>query len=120
MSKPDSDQIAALEKAIVKKYGRPAVQNPKANWTDEKEKEYLEQLKEIEKRITQIEETLEKVNLNGFFISKKLLNKENDPRTCPECGVYSFDKRDDIYMRKFETCFNCYVKNVDGDKKNER
>lgn len=116
-NKPDSDQIAALEKAIEKKYGKEAVQNPKSNWTPEKEKEYLQQLKEIEKRLAQIEETLDKVNLNGFFISKKLLNRENNPRTCPVCGIYSFDKRDDIYMKKFKSCFKCHVEGRNGDNK---
>ena len=44
--KKDLNYIASLEKAISKKYGKEAVQNPSSNWTPEKEKEYLEQLKE--------------------------------------------------------------------------
>ena len=91
-NKPDPDQVVALEKAIEKKYGKEAVQNPMSNWTPEKEEMYLAQLREIERRLEEIKETLDKVNLNGFFISKKLLNRENNPRTCPVCGVYSFDK----------------------------
>ena len=41
------DRIAAVEQAISKKYGDEAIQNPRANWDEEKEKEYLEQSKEF-------------------------------------------------------------------------
>ena len=44
--KKDLNYIAGLEKAIKQKYGEEAVQNPSSNWTPEKEKEYLQQLKE--------------------------------------------------------------------------
>ena len=39
--KKDLDYIARLEKAIEEKYGKEAIINPKSNWTDEKEKQYL-------------------------------------------------------------------------------
>ena len=32
------DQIAAVEKAISEKYGDEAIQNPRANWNEEKRK----------------------------------------------------------------------------------
>ena len=37
----DWDYIAKLEKAISQKYGSEAVQNPRSNWNDEKEKWFL-------------------------------------------------------------------------------
>ena len=37
--KKDPDKIAAIEKAISKKYGKEAIQNPKGNWNENKEKE---------------------------------------------------------------------------------
>ena len=43
----DYDKIAAIEKAIKERYGDDAVVNPKANWDENKEKEYLEQMKEL-------------------------------------------------------------------------
>ena len=49
--KKDLNQIAAIEKAIKQKYGEEAIQNPKANWDETKEKEYLEQLKNNIKKI---------------------------------------------------------------------
>ena len=38
MTKKDVNEIAAIEKAISEKYGSEAIQNPKANWDEEKEK----------------------------------------------------------------------------------
>ena len=38
--KKDPNYLAGLEKAIKEKYGQEAIQNPKANWDDDKEKEY--------------------------------------------------------------------------------
>ena len=38
MSNKDWDKLATFEKAISKKYGKEAIQNPKGNWSDEKEK----------------------------------------------------------------------------------
>ena len=58
-------------------------------------------------------EASNKVENDGFFVSKKLLNKESQ-RTCPVCNVYSFDMKDDIYMNKFECCYNCYIQYVDN------
>ena len=49
MSK-DLDYIARLEKAISRKYGDKAVLNPMSNWSEEREKEYLEQLKALDKK----------------------------------------------------------------------
>ena len=43
--KYDLNQIAALEKAISEKYGEIAVKNPKANWDENKEAQYIEQTK---------------------------------------------------------------------------
>ena len=49
--KKDPDKIAAIEKAMMKKYGPESVQNPKSNWNEEKEKEYLEQIKNNKVRL---------------------------------------------------------------------
>ena len=47
MKDKDLNYIAALEKAIKKKYGDDAIQNPAKHWDEDKEKEYIEQLKEF-------------------------------------------------------------------------
>ena len=46
MSK-DPNYVAKVEQAIAKKYGELTIQHPKKDWTDEKEKEYLEQQREL-------------------------------------------------------------------------
>jgi len=112
----DPDNIAALEKAISKKYGKKTVENPKSSWNEDKEQEYLEQLKIIESRLDELSEKLEKIEVNGVFVSKKLFNKERISRTCPACQTYSFSKQDDLYMVKYKCCFKCYIKNIEGRK----
>ena len=111
----DPNYIIKVEKAIADKYGEEAVQNPKANWDEEKEKKYLKQLKKIAKKQNKVEDKTEKILFDGFLIEKKLINKErNNNRQCPICSAYSFSKRDDLYMNKFECCFKCYIQYVEG------
>ena len=111
-SKKDQNYIANVEKAIAQKYGTDTIQNPKSNWTDEKEREYLSQLKKFSENERRQQDQEEKVETNGYFISKKLLNKETN-RTCPVCDTYSFNLKDDVYMSKFECCFKCYIQWVE-------
>jgi hypothetical protein len=112
--KIDQDNIVALEKAIAKKYGDKTVQNPKANWDDIKEKEYIEQLKKVAEKLNLSSETGDKVEFNGVFVSKKLLNREIADRTCSLCERFSFNQKDDLYMTKFNSCFECYIKHIEG------
>jgi len=107
----DLNKIAQIEKAIAKKFGKEAVTNPKSFWTDEKEEEYLEQLKEFYNEEDKKEEQKEKVKKDGFFLPRNLITKENK-RKCPVCGVFSFKIKDDLYMNKFECCFDCYIQHV--------
>ena len=108
--KKDLNEIAKIEKAIKEKYGEEAIQNPKANWTKEKEDYYLEELKAFYKRNTRKRKFEE---AEGFTIkSRKLKNQVS--RTCPVCGSYSFSGRDDIYMTKFQCCFKCYIQYIEG------
>jgi len=108
----DPHYIVKVEKAIKKKYGYETIQNPKANWTPEKEKEYLKQIKDFYIRQQKLDEKSEKVEVDGIFVSKKLLNKKND-RSCPVCSIYSFNAQDDVYMNKFNCCFKCYIQHVE-------
>jgi hypothetical protein len=55
---------------------------------------------------------VEKVEVNGILVSQKLLSRETN-RTCPVCEIYSFDKKDDVYMNKFKCCFGCYIQYVE-------
>ena len=107
----DLNYIAKLEKAISGKYGKEAIQNPKANWDDEKEKDYLEQLEEI--YAIEKKEDDDKVEVDGVFIPRKLIKKDTE-RICPLCKKYSFLTKDDVYMRKFNCCHRCFLENIDG------
>ena len=55
MKDKNLDRIAAFEKAIAEKYGSEAVQNPRANWDETKEEEYLQQMKEFYQKTQQNE-----------------------------------------------------------------
>tara|TARA_E500000305_G_C4014889_1_gene234961 strand:+ start:1252 stop:1620 length:369 start_codon:yes stop_codon:yes gene_type:complete len=105
----DPNKLIKVEQAIQEKYGEQAVQNPKNNWDEVKEKEYLEQIKKIYKA----QNPKEIVEVDGVLMPKKLFKKESN-RTCPVCKVYSFHMRDDLYMNKFKCCFKCYVQYVEG------
>jgi len=112
MKKKDPNYVVKLEKAIAKKYGEEAVENPKKYWTDEKEKQYLSDLKEFYKD-TDEKEDIDKDDVNGVFIPKKLLNRESN-RSCPICNTYSFKSNDDVYMSKFDCCEKCYIQWIEG------
>ena len=112
MSK-DFDKIAAIEQAISEKYGEDTVQNPKGNWNETKEKEYLQQSKEFYKKQYKNDEWQEKVDVNGIKISKKLLNRES-LKSCPVCGSFPKKSMDDVCLVKFECCSKCYVDYVEG------
>ena len=108
----DLNQIVKVEKAIAQKYGEDAIANPKHYWNEEKEKAYIEQLKELS-QIEKRNDKDQKIEVDGIFISKKLLNKDSK-RTCPVCSIYSFDIKDDLYMNRFECCHKCYIQWVEG------
>jgi hypothetical protein len=106
----DLNEIAMYEKAIKDKYGNEAIQNPKKNWDEEKEAKYLEELKAFYKRSTRQKKREE---VEGFEVIHKKADK-NMERTCPVCETYSMNSADDLYMNKFQCCFNCYIQYVEG------
>lgn len=107
----DPNYVVKVEKAIAEKYGTETIQNPKANWTDDKEKEYLADLKSLYSNYEEPED-FNKQEVNGVLIPKKLLNNDSN-RTCPVCSNYSFKSNDDVYMTKFQCCEKCYIQWVE-------
>ena len=93
MSTKDPNYAVKVEQAIAEKYGEEAVVNPKSQWDEEKEKEYLGQLKDVYK----------------VGMPSEDFDKEESKRSCPVCNTYSFKSYDDVYMTKFECCRNCYI-----------
>ncbi len=112
--KGDPNYIAGLEKAIKEKYGDETISNPKSNWDDDKEQEYLDELKKISEKDRASYYKKEVIDNNGILITKKLIKKDNVQRTCPVCSTYSFKTKDDVYMKKFDCCYECYIQFVDG------
>ena len=109
MSNKDLNYIAGLEKAIKQKYGEEAVQNPSSNWTPEKEKEYLQQLKENKVK----EMTADRVEeREGFLFSAKLIKKDSK-NVCDVCSNI-LKQQDMLYETKYECCRNCYIQYVEG------
>ena len=49
--KQDPDYVVKVEKAIADKYGIETIQHPAKDWNPEKEQEYLEQVKLLNKKI---------------------------------------------------------------------
>ena len=109
----DPNFIVRVEKAIAKKYGNETIQNPRNGWNDEKEEEYKQQLQKMTEKQDRIREKAEKIEVDGVFVSKKLLTKEHR-RTCPVCDSFSFSIQDDVYMTKFDCCKGCYFQWVEG------
>ena len=103
------NDIARLEKAISERWGKEAIQNPKADWDEDKEKKYLEQIKDLTDKTNQNKRAEEKVEIDGVFVSSKLIKKSKSNRSCPVCKIYSFNKKDDVYMNKYKCCFDCYL-----------
>ena len=107
------NKIAAIEQAISKKYGDETIQNPKANWDQEKEREYIKQSKEFYEKVRKNDEWQEKVEVKGVKVSKKLLNRES-LSSCPVCGIFPKGVMDDVCLSKFDCCNTCYINYVEG------
>ena len=109
MKERDLNKIAKIEQAIKKKYGEDAIQNPKSLWDEEKEKKYLKQLKSFHEKSSR--NSPEK-DLGSFKFKD---NKASPPcsRICEVCDVFSFSADDDLYMVKYECCFECYIQFVE-------
>ena len=114
-SEDELNTLAKIEKAIIQKYGKSALYNPSEGWTPEKEKKYLEEIKRVSKQErNNSDESIEKYEINGILVENGLIIKDKIERTCPVCKAYSFDSKDDIYMKRFDCCQACYYEFVDG------
>ena len=103
----DPNYVAKVEQAISEKYGEDTIQNPKGNWDDNKEKEYLKQMKAFYAKTHKNDEWQEKIDINGIKISKKLFNRDS-VRNCPVCGSFAKKSLDDIYIIKYECCVSLW------------
>ena len=104
--KKDLNELAALEKLFAEDYGEQSIKNFHSGWDEGKEKEYLSQLKKVNKNARNKETT--KTNIDGVLVSENALLKKTD-RSCPVCKTYSFSGKDDLYMNRFKCCYECYI-----------
>jgi hypothetical protein len=116
MKEKDLNYIAGLEKAIKKKYGDEAIENPSKHWDKEKEKDYIAQLEEFVEKQKKFEHSHDVENVGGVLVSRKLLNKEGI-LICSTCKSRLKTINDDIYHTKFDCCEKCYIKYVEGREK---
>ena len=112
-TRKDPNYIAAVEKAITEKYGKDTVQDFRHEWKEEKEKEYLNQLKEMRVKRDKYSINKEAVTVGDVKITKRR-DRQKDDRTCPVCKTYSFSRKDDLYMNRFKCCHDCYIDFVIG------
>ena len=111
----DLNYIAAVEKAISKKYGEDAITHPLKGWTSEKEEQYLAQAQEIQDLEDDEPRDAEYEELNGVLIHKKLIKKRKG-KYCSTCRAKVKNLDDDTCYTKYETCFKCYVTYIEGRK----
>ena len=111
MKEKDLNYIAGLEKAIKKKYGDEAIENPAKHWDKEKEKDYIQQLEEFVQKQKKSEREHDVANVGGVLVSHKLLNKEGI-LICSTCNRKLKTINDDIYFTKFDCCEKCYIKYI--------
>ena len=111
MKKHDLNYIAAVEKAIGKKYGQEAVINPKSGWSEQKEETYKLELENLKiKKDKRAPEEYEEVK--GVLIHKKLINNRKQ-RFCSQCESKIKNLDDDTCYTKYETCFKCYIEYIE-------
>jgi len=106
------NKVAAYEKAIAEKYGEETVKNPRSNWDENKEKEYLAQMKELYRKEAINNTFQEKIDVNGIKVSKKLFNRDSLEH-CPVCFSFMKKTTDDVCLIKYECCHKCYVQYVE-------
>jgi hypothetical protein len=120
-NKNDPNYIAKLEKAIEKKYGNEAIVNPKSLWSEEKERDYQEQIQKLSEKESilqnskQIEQEEDK---DGYLVKNKLFTKNDG--VCPLCKFYTKYIQDDLYLTKYKMCYKCYLINEDKIKRNKQ
>ena len=113
MKEKDINYVAAVEKAISKKYGPEAIINPRSGWDEEKEKLYKEQLGELKESNDLPNQEEEYEEVKGVLIHKKLINKRKRKNcSCCESKIKNLD--DDICHTKYKTCFKCYIQYIEG------
>ena len=101
--KKDLNEVAKIEQAIENRWGKEAVENPASHWDDQKEKDYLDQLKEQTTKQEKSSVTKEK---DGILITSKLfIDRKADK--CPVCFDFRMSNIDKVLIKKKCHCQRC-------------
>lgn len=108
----DIRKLEKFERAIKKKWGDEAVQNPRrfegADKTTEEDRErYLRKLYEKHKEKEFVEEDGVK------FQSEFLEQKDTSLRFCEVCNELSFNTQDTLYIEKYGVCKQHFIEYVE-------
>ena len=88
-TRKDPNTIAAIEKAIAEKYGKDTVQDFRNEWQEDKERQYLNQLKEMRIERDKFSTHKEEVVVGDVKITKRS-NSQKQDRSCPVCKHIHF------------------------------
>ena len=89
-----------------------AQRKPAKHGDEEKEKEYLVQLKDFVAKQRKSEAEVEPENVNGVLITRKLFNK-GSKLSCPVCTKKIKTDNDDVCVLKYDCCYSCYIEYVE-------
>jgi len=101
--------IVGLERAIKEKYGEETTHDPSIHWNEEKEKEYLKQLKDV----VHEDEKDGVIEVSGVLVSKKLFNRSTI-KTCKLCNKFCMEAKNDLYLTKYDCCEECFIIHIEG------
>lgn len=109
MDEKKANFLAALEREITKKYGEDAAKNIRSFWSDEKEEEYITQLKlEAEKETEYYRQKREQMGPDSLFTKRETL-------ICEVCGEVSHGGVS-VYHDTYGCCKRCYLTYVVGEE----
>ena len=69
-------------------------------------------MREFYKKNKRLNQSRDKIDVNGIKVSKKLLNRES-LKNCPVCGALLKSVKDDVSLIKFDCCNTCYIKYIE-------
>jgi hypothetical protein len=105
-----TEQQAQLEQAIVQKFGRDAIKNPRDRIDRLRRKEITEEYLEARERWDNYDFKEEITEEESVVIIDKKANKSEPHKACEKCGKESvvFSSRDYFFAYKHSCCEECF------------
>lgn len=116
MDREDMNYISNLEDAVREKWGEIAADNPMKHFDEEDREQYKEEVERINKKFFKSRrESADKKDIGDsvkideeFFVGRE----GND--ICEVCKRYSFKSKDDLYLKQYGSCKECYIEYIEG------